>query len=157
MEIISVLSIIISGASISSAFGRLVLNWDYDAIVVATLVVTFGVGGMALIVLSKLGLNGVVLTLVAAILLTFVFVKFNFKVITKTSESRRILGCVYWAVLLTIFTAAGLKSGSIYAHINQVYSLGENVSSFVYTLCLFVMVGGLSMLMLMHECRRVER
>lgn len=79
MEIVSVLLIVIAGTAVASGFGRLALGWTYDIVAVATSVVTFGAGGFALIVLTSLGLNGIVLTLGAAISLMFLFVKFNSK------------------------------------------------------------------------------
>lgn len=157
MEIISVLLIVVSGAALSSGFGRLVLGWRYDVVAVATSFVIFGVGGLAIIVFSKLGGNGIALTLVTAILLTFVFVKFNAKDAAIENDRRNLLGYSYWMALLIIFTISGLKSWGISACINQMYSLGENVNSFYFTLCLFVAVGCLSMLMFIRELKRAER
>lgn len=154
MEIVSVLLIVISGSVLSTSFGRLVLGWGNDVVILATAMVTFGVGGLALVVLSKLGIYGIILSLVAAILLTFVFVKFNVKDVKTESKSLSVLGCIYWTALLIIFTSSGFKSWDISVEITTMYSLGENINFFYFTLSLFVIVGGLSMLMLIHEYKR---
>ena len=157
MEIASVLLIVISGAALSSGFGRLMLGWRYEVVVLATSVVVFGVGGLSLLVLSKFMLSGVVMTLLASILLTFVFVKFN-TLETKTDNKKRsLLGCMYWLVLLIIFTVSGVKSWVVAGYIRQMYSLDENMNYFFITLIFTVVMGGFSMLMFIRECKQNER
>lgn len=157
MEILSVALIVIAGAALSCGIGRLVLNWTYDAVVVATAVVSFGVSGLALLVFSKLGLNGAALTLEAAIMLTFIFVRFNVNESRDDIGESTSLGVLYWLVLLVIFTCAGLRSWSISDYIRHVYVPelpGANTQFFILTLCLFVVVGSFSMLMLFREIKR---
>lgn len=154
MELIfPVLFIVLSGAALSSSVGRLRLNWRYEVVVLATSVVVFGVGGLALLVLTKLGLNGLVLTLFASILLTFVFVKFNALDTTTDNKNRSILGCIYWMTLLIIFTISGIKSAIFAGYISKMYSLEGVINAFFITLCLAVVMGGLSMLMFIRECK----
>lgn len=151
MEIVSVLLIVIAGTVVASGFGRLALGWTYDIVAVATSVVIFGAGGLALIVLTKLGVSGLVLTFGAAILLTFLFVKFNSKGADADDRYRTILGRTYWLGSLIIFTISGLKSWEISVYITKMYSLDGNAKSFVFALCLFVLAGGLSILMFIRE------
>ncbi len=154
MEIVSVLLIVIAGTVVASGFGRLALGWAYDIVAVATSVVIFGAGGLALIVLTKLGVSGIVLTLGAAILLTFLFVKFNSKGADVDDRYETVLGRTYWLASLIIFTISGLKSWEISVYITKMYSLDGNAKSFVFALCLFVLAGGLSILMFIREYKR---
>ena len=159
MEIVSILLIVVSGTAFSSGIGRVAFGWGYDVVLVATSVVIFGVGGLSLIVFSKLGVVGIILTLVTAVLLTFVFVRFNVNDAVSADKGRRVLGCIYWGTLLIVFAIAGLKSWDISVCINlifsnQTYSLENNWNFFYFTFCLFAAIGCLSILMFIRECKQ---
>jgi hypothetical protein len=157
MEIVSVLLIVVSGAALSSGFGRLILGWRYEVVVLATSVVVFGVGGLSLLVVSKFKLSGVVLTFFVSILLTFVFIKFNILETTTDNKKQSILGCLYWMMLLIIFSVSGVKASAIAEYIRYMYSLEENLNLFFITLIFTVVMGGFSMLMFIRECKQIER
>jgi hypothetical protein len=160
MEIISVLFIVVSGVALSLVYGRLVLGWSYDVVVATTSFVTFGVGVMALMGFSKFGINGIILTSVTSIVLPFVFVKFYAINIASDNKKLLLLGCIYWMVLFILFTTSGLKSVDISVHIDDIYLLKNNINNFmntfIFTFFLSLVAGGLSMFMMIHECKCIR-
>lgn len=153
MEIFSVALLVLSGVAISSAYERLWLGLRYDLMAVASVVVVFGCIVFVLTVFRLLGLWGVFLTFFTAILLHPVFIGFNLQNNPNICSDQNIWGRFYWAIFLIIFTIAGLKSWIISNHIRNVYSLGSDDLSFYVTFGLFVVAGGVSLLMTIHQIR----
>lgn len=151
MGILSITLIVLSAVVMSSGIGRIVFRWRYDVIVAASLFVTFAVDAIALLALLSLGVLGVFLTVATAILATFTYVYFNFKNIMGERQYPEVWGLIYWMVFLIIFSIAGLKSWNIAAHVNEMYSLNSQLNSFNLVFTLFVLAGGLSILMIIRE------
>jgi hypothetical protein len=161
MEIISVVLIALSGLTLSIALGRLLFNWSYDVITVTTAIVMFGVGGMSLIVFTKLGMNGVIMTIALPVILTFAFIQSNFKVNENNSEYSNNIGYIYWLIMIIIFTVAGLNSWSISEYISKEFSLGidfnKSVQYLIYVVSLFIVDGILSISMFMYELQKFSK
>lgn len=152
MGIVSVALIVLSGLAISSAFARLLLRLPYDLIVMASSVTLFGGVLMSLMLLLSLGRNGIFLTALLPMMLHTAFMKLSLGGVGENKAGQR-WGRFYWAILLTVFTVAGLKSWIISVHIGLVYSLSEGFFPFYFAFGIFLLAGSVSLLMMILEFR----
>lgn len=151
MEVFSIVLLILAGQSISFGFGRLFFCWTYDLIVMEIFVTTFSVGFLALIVLTKLGANGFVLSLISSVLLPYVFIKFNVGNNRQQGNAKSIFGCLFWLILVIIFFVTVFKLSDVSLLLNKLYSLGDN--AILYVMGVFIVTSILSIHMFTYECK----
>lgn len=158
MEIVSVALIVLPGLAISSAFARLLFRLQYDLIVVASSVTLFGGVLLSLMLFLSLGRNGIFLTALFPMMLHTAFMKLSLGGVGESKAGQRWgrFYRFYWAILLTVFTVAGLKSWIISVHIGQVYSLSEGFFPFYFAFGIFLLAGSVSLLMMILEFRGNE-
>ena len=159
MEVFSILVIVLSGVTISSAIHRLWLGFEYDFISVTSLVVAFGSVVLAIMLYRSLGIMGVLLTVLTPILLHLVYVRFLDHTNTDRGHDQhdqRVWGGGYSIVLLLFFSVTGIKSGIISTSVNEAYGINSVDLSFVVVLCLILISGSIAILMTLREVRSIR-